>query len=324
MFEDSRRRTPDQGTPPVMFADSIDTKSFINRFSVENPTVIEAIKGFPTLAYLLGDITDEPQGAKKLKDGSGRIIYYLTQGSGMFGLKNPEDALEWAGIFNHIAGSIRHTEFLGGIIDGLTDEQRAELQSRGYDFSQYDSVGLRNLIDLMFITHAGRRQMDEFNWYGLRDQSHPSGDSYENTRQILEESKAPAEFLNLLQIENHGGYLVEEGKSGKFSNIVTALLTLADWTFSQQPNTLEERFEGLRKSGRAPIDQLDLFEAAAITFVRDLRDVTGVKVMGEMLDLPPSLIEDRVREAYVASSGIGLMSAFPSYDRSRMPYTDYP
>lgn len=324
MLEDSLRTTPDQGTPSVRISDLIDIGSFINRFSVEDPTVIEAIKGFPTLTYLLGDVTEEPQGKKPLKDGSERNIFYLTKGSGMFGLKNPEDALEWAGIFNHIAGSIRHTEFLGDVIDHLTDEQRAELQTRGYDFSQYDSVGLKNLIDLMFITHAGRRQMDEFNWYGLRDQSHPSGDSYENTRQIFEESNTPAEFLKLLEIENHGGYLVEEGKSGKFSNIVTAILTMADWTFSQQPNTLEDRFEGLRKSGRAPADQLDLFEAAAITFQRDLEEVTGLDIVGKMLDTPPSFIEDRVREAYVASSGVGLMAVFPSYDRSRMPYLNYP
>lgn len=301
-------------TPYPRVAASIDTDYFIRRYEVANPFVAEVIKEYPTLSYLLGRVTHETKTEKTLQDGTKGNIYFLTEGSGMFGLTNTEDALEWAGIFNHIVGSLRHTYFLGLELGPfLSSEQREEFKKRGYDFGGFDDIGFLNLFDFMFISHAGRRQMDEYNWYGLRDNVHQTGESYTNTLELLDWENAPMLFLALLNVESHGKYLLEAGRGGMFPDIVTALLTYADWTFGQTQNSLEERFKSLRASKRAPEEQLDVFESAGQAFQEALEEIVRPTIFDEMAHVGPYEWETRVRKAYCASSGISLAEAFPGY-----------
>jgi hypothetical protein len=310
--ERERRLPPDATGGVDRVARLIPVDHFIRRYDVTDPHVIEALRQNPTLCYLLGRVTDKPEVRYSVGHNANRSVHILTEGSGMFNLRHPEDAMEWKGIFNHIVGSVAHTEALLDMFSNATADQRAEFKARGYNFDKFDKFGKENMKDVMFITHAGRRQMDEHNWYGIEDDIHPTGDSYENTRRLLSAAGAPQVYLNLLEVENHDVKLAESiNNNGKFSDITMAILTYADWTYAQKPTPLAERFSGLRKSQRASSLMLSRFEPASTAFEQDMIDIFGVNVFDEIKSRPQKEWDKKVRQAYCAPSGLSVKDVFP-------------
>jgi hypothetical protein len=289
----------------------ISTANYINRFNVEDPEVIEALQAHPALCFLLGKVS-EPQTVIDKSTGEKRNVRLLQEGSGMFALKDKEDAMRWQGIFNHIIGSSRHTKFIIDTLNGATPEQHAQLETMGYDFTSFNRYGKQNISEFMFVSHAGRRAMDEHNLYEIRDSAHLTGDSYQNTRLLLNVENAPTKLLELLEVENHASLMLDEGKTGRFLNIAVALLTYADWTFGQNPTTLSDRFKSLRNTQRAPKEELDVFETCATAFEKDMNLVLGKDLFAEMSAQKSKAWEAQVRSAYCSPSGLSPQEVFLS------------
>lgn len=294
---------------PVIMVDR-----FIYVYGVTNLEVQEILEKYPTLCYSLGCVSEESQTSDPRPDGIERPVYFLVEGSGMFNLRNPDDAMRWRGIFNHIVGSSRHVAWLTEKLKGLSDEQRKIFEEKGFDFSEFDLIAPEKLVDFMLVSHAGRRQMDEYKWHPelQGDKAHPSDDSYQNTVDLLSQNYAPQIFRDFMRIEEHD-HLMTSGKNGLLPNITDNVLTYSDWTFGQEANSLEERFKGLRKSRRADEATLTVLENCSTSFETALKEVLGENIWEEMANAGPYEWEQKIRKAYCAPSGISLENTFPSY-----------
>ncbi len=303
---------PSKDLPRTDIAKNIPVSEFINRYHVVSPETQEALRSFPTLCYLLGNITENPQLEDASPDGVKRPVYLLTEGSGMFGLKKPEDAMRWSGIFNHIMGTARQVRFLSELLRNLSEEQKQQFAEKGFNHTSFDEIDPEILQDFMFISHAGRRQMDEYNWHKLQDKAHLSGDSYKNTVALLISNNAPQALIDLMRIEDHDIHLVVAAKDKILPNIVDNILTYADWTYGQQPQPIKDRFKGLRASKRASTETLDILEGIGENFESAFKDIVGVEILGEM---PKAKYEweEKIRRAYCSPSGLSLQEAFPAY-----------
>ena len=297
----------------------IPVDSFIKRFNVENFQVVEVLRRFPTLCYLLGKVTDEPQNSKTLPDSTQRPIFYLVEGSDMFGLKNPEDAIEWKGIFNHVIGSVRNINFISQKLASATEEQKQRLAEIGYDRLSLDTLDPNLLRNFMFISHAGRRKTDEHALYGIHEAPkkdsqnlRPADHSYLYTMEILEESGTSQQLKDLMKVEDHV-YEVEGAKDGRIKNIVDNILTYCDWTYGQEPTPLDVRFRGLRQSRRQSEEILNILEACGTNFENALKEVFGPNIYDQMANADPFPGEKEVREAYAASAGLTLAQVYPDF-----------
>lgn len=285
----------------------------IARYNVEHTLVRETIHEFPELRFLLGHITNEPQGTDRRPDNVERPVYYLTEGSGMFGLANSHDAMRWRGIFNHVMGTARQVYWLAQRVAGLPSYQIAEFGDRGYDVPTLLRIRPEALRDFMFVSHAGRRQMDEYNWHGLRDRVHPSADSGFNTYRLLKQEGAPPLMLDLMRVEMHAHHLAKAVRGNMLPDMIDNLLTYPDWTFGQSPVTLTERFAGLRKSGRSEPEITNILEQCGAAFERDLIDIVDPDIFVKMTHAGPYTWETKIRNAYCAPSGLAMSKVFPNY-----------
>jgi len=148
--------------------------SFIKRYDVADQLLIETLHEHPNLRFLLGNVNPEPAALKKLPDGSTRFVYSLTEGSGMFGLKNPDDAIEWRGIFNHSIGTSRQVYYLADRLSKLPNYRVQLFGERRYNVPSLITIRPLILRDFMFITHAGRRIWDGRDINKLKDAVGPS------------------------------------------------------------------------------------------------------------------------------------------------------
>ncbi|MEK7129543.1 MAG: hypothetical protein AAB803_00850 [Patescibacteria group bacterium] len=306
-------QSPDFSAAHDVITRTIPVDTFVARYRVEHPQVIEALRVYPPLCYLLGRVTDEPQIRDSHPDGVERHVYYLSEGSGMFGLTHPEDAMRWRGIFNHIMGTARQVYWLADRLTRATTAERETFGQRGFDVSTFVAINPLILRDFMFISHAGRRQMDEYNWHGLRDAVHPSGDSGKNTIELLRAERADPTFLDLMRVEMHADHLAVTADSGLFPDMVDNVLTYPDWTFGQKPQSLSERFSGLRKSGRAEVNVLDILERCGTAFERALKEIVSPTIFEDMAHAGPHEWETRIRQTYCAASGLTVAEVFPGY-----------
>lgn len=305
----------------------IPTDHFIEMYGVENALAKEALHSFPALCYLLGNtsvrkVTDSRDGKVKRKPVLGERNH---DGSAMFGLKTPEEAIEWRGIANHIFGSVRNVDFLSQLFAQATDAQKEQMAKLGFDRASMDAVDPTLLQSFQFISHAGRRKADEHAWYGLHRS--PEGDlhnydkphhSFLYTLEILERAKADPKLIDLLRVENHY-FEVDAMRPGINPNVVDSILTYGDWTFNQKPTSLVERFEGLRKSGRQSLEILDLLESAGTNFENALKNVFGLDIFDRMANTPPFPGELEIRTAYAASAGLTLHQIYPDFTHLSRP-----
>lgn len=289
----------------------IPVDTFIEKYNVRNKDTVEVLKEFPVLSYLLGSVSEKPLGSDARPDGTVRPYRIVTEGSAMFGLTNPEDAMRWKGIFNHILGAARHVYFLADKIAHATPIQKQKLLALGYTPASLASLDPFLLRDHKLIDHAGRRQMDELGWHDIHDNAHPSTYSDKNTLALLEQNGADPYFLHRMKEEDHA-YLFSRGKSGRLKDIQFAVLTYGDWTYEQKPMNLSERFRGLRLRNRADSKTLEVLETLGQTFESDLKQVFGESIIQEMMELKPFAWEEKMKNAYAASSGLPVTTVFPS------------
>lgn len=285
----------------------------IRRYDVTHPQMKEALHEFPGLRFLLGKVTPEPVGRDKQPDGIDRPIYFLTEGSGMFGLKNPDDAMRWKGIFNHIMGTSRQVYWLAGRLCQLSNDQINAFAARGFDATSFAGIKQNELRDFMFVSHAGRRQSDEYAWHGLRDTIHPTVDSGINTYQLLQKEGAQSWMLDLMRVEMHADHLVSSVRADHFPNIIDNILTYPDWTFGQAPNTLTERFIKLKTDKRQPAEILDVLEKCGRSFEKALQEIVDPEIFEHMTHAGPYEWETKIRRAYCAPSGLPMEAVFPGY-----------
>jgi len=288
---------------------SIDVDKFIDKYKVTNIDVVEALHEFPVLSYLLGIVTEKPQGTDARPDGVTRPYWVTTEGSAMFGLANPEDAMRWKGIFTHITGAARHVYFLADTIARATPAQKQKLIDLGYTPASLATLDPDLLRDHKLIDHSGRRQMDESVWHGVHDRVHPTIYSEKNTLAILEKNGADPYFLHHMKEEDHA-YLLSRGKSGRLKDIQFSVLTYGDWTFGQKPMSLSDRFAELLLKKRADSDTLDGLKLLGQTFESDLKHVFGENIIQEMMELKPFEWEEKIKRAYAASAGVSVSEIF--------------
>lgn len=298
----------------------IPVDTFIGRFEVTNSLVKDVLHNYPTLCYLLGSVTKEPQRSQNNFNVE-RDVFYLAEGSGMFNLKKKDDALEWKGIFNHTVGSARHTFFLFNKLSEAIKQDpeiKEKLQGAGFDFSEFDKLDAETLRDFMLMDHLTRRQYDEKRWYKLEDEWHPETSvPGETAKALLEKYQADKTFIDLIRVENHPNHLAESATTEEnkhFPNIVDALLTYADWTFEQGPMSLEERFKKLKETRKdiSP-ELLDVLESCGHVFEDTMNEVFETNVFEELKQASPYDWETEIRVAYGAPSGLSLKEAFPGY-----------
>lgn len=300
----------------------IPVEEFFSRYQVENQLIIESVYEFPTLAYLLGRISPAPQFDDNRPDGILRPISLLEEGSGMFGLKNTDDARRWKGMANHTLGTARQTFILSNSFSNLKLDQIESFSKSGYDVSTLSKLNPYLLRDFMLTSHAGRRESDELSWHrellDPQDPAHQEIDPGLATLQQLKNLSAPETLIELMRVEVHGYLLDQIEKYGKFRDFEDISLTVPDWMFGQGPNTLEDRFKGLRASKRASDATLDMLEMGALTFQKDFEEIIGEKLFDLMRRPEPQDWEVKIREAYCSASGIDPRETFPGF------YAQYP
>lgn len=282
-------------------------------YIVENSITSEAINRHPALSNMLGTVSESPQRRKTGRDGIERDVYYVTEGSAMYGLSIPDDAVEWSGIFNHVAGNARNLDYLSRIIAGLTNEQKEQFVGLGYSLDSIDSISPDLLVEFTLgYSHSGRRRADETKRYSLTDAVHTSPDPETSTLDYLRNNKAPAEILELMKAENHQFILGESKEGSNGINIVYRILEYCDWRYNQKPITLKERFDGLRASQRLSDDDLNRLEQIGIEFENDLIGILGQEVIDAMNN---HVWEDEalIREGYCASAGLEMSTVFPEF-----------
>ena len=273
----------------------------------------ETLREFPALRYLLGTVTPESVGTDSRPDGVSRSIHYVTEGSGMFGLTHPEDAMRWKGIFNHVMGSARQVYWLADRLKSVLSREVQEFVKRGFFLSTQMQISPIDLRDFMFVSHAGRRQADEYIWHTLRDRAHPSGDSGRNTFTLLHNTGAPQRYLDLMRVETRAEELVDPRTGDHMPKVIDNILTYCDWTFWQTPITLDERFAGLRKSNRAAPEILDVLEKCGKSFESALKEIVDRDIFEHMTHAGPYAWETKIRRAYCAPSGLAMEIVFPGY-----------
>lgn len=287
----------------------------------ENSQGAEVIKRFPTLGYLLGRV--QSQTVTDLRDGKTKEEHIAVEGSAMFSLENKYDALQWKGIFNHIVGSVRNVNFIAGKLASTTADEKQALAARGFNLQSIETLDPKLLEGFMFVSHAGRRLADEHAWYGIHPS--PKGDpqdqdkphhSYLYTMEILEKAGASPELVELMRVEDHTRE-VDLMRPGINPNVVDNILTYCDWTFGQEPTSLAERFEGLRKSGRQSPEILEILETAGTNFENALKAAFGQDIYEQMASTPPFPGEIEIRTAYAASAGLSLSDIYPNFAKAQ-------
>jgi hypothetical protein len=303
---------------------AIPVESLMFDYGVSVPETQEAIRTFPTLSYLLGRVSSEKRAMIRVDkpELTGETVNILEDGSGMYGLKDRDDALRWKGIMNHVLGTVRGSVGLFDTLKTLSDNDRASMKKLGYDFSSFDRAERNLIVDSGLVVHAGRRGMDEYQWYGMSDHAHPTGDSYINTVALFAARRAHPALFDMLHIEDHT-YLDSGDSNEVFADVLTNILTYCDWRWAQSPLTLDERFEGLRKSGRAPEVRLEHLYSHASVFDRVLSNILGKDFFSRVIRTDGAFVQSEwlIRKGYAASAGLTLQEVFPEFKADVSPET---
>jgi len=191
-----------QGSTPLQEALTTDKRYqygvpvdlFIEYFGVNNPEVLVALRQSPTLCYLLGSVTKTPQTEDGRPDNTMRPVYFLTEGSSMFALKNKDDAMRWRGMFNHITGTSRQVYYLALRLQNLSPEQKQQFGHLGFDSDSFENIDPELLKSFMLISHSARRQADEKVWHGLNDSTHQDADPGIATINYLKKNEGFSSF----------------------------------------------------------------------------------------------------------------------------------
>jgi len=105
----------------------------------------------PGIVDILKGEISELQKTKSQKNGSKNQeveVRIVEKGPGMIDLNDWKDNKEWSGIFNHVLLCARYASYFA-----------EELSKKGHN------IDPQTVLDAMLVSHTGRRQWDEANWY---------------------------------------------------------------------------------------------------------------------------------------------------------------
>lgn len=250
-----------------------------------------------TLEALEGKVSD-PVKTISHKPGSEDkevTVRLVQEGAGMAGLKEREDNKEWSGIFNHLVKTARVATFLA-----------QELRKRG------KNVSPNLILNTVLISHAGRRQWDEANWYPnvveSAQEKAAMGDQPLATP-VLEKAGIPREIMEIVEAHAVGTqYPIE-----RMDTWEKKLALYADFRVSQNSMSLRDRFDDLAKravpAGRLTQEQLDAIEAWAFKTEQEIFSKLSIKPVDITDDYPPQPRWERyIRRLYVNDADDGIFS----------------
>jgi hypothetical protein len=167
----------------------------VERRAIPTPGIEQVLVG-----DVAGPITTESR--KPATKGQNVAVHLVQEGSGQFGLTNLQDNKEWSGIFHH--------SILTARVSGYLAEQIAD---RGYD------VDPTSVVDAMVVSHTGRRQWDEANWYpdAVTDAQERSGVTNETLGLRIIQGKVPEKVFDIVSALAHGNKEFEVSDSTKNS-----------------------------------------------------------------------------------------------------------
>jgi hypothetical protein len=220
-------------------------------------------------------------------------VRLVESGAGMVGLENREDNKEWSGIFNHIVKTARVATFLA-----------EELKKTGV---QVDPSLVLNTI---LVSHAGRRQWDESNWYPdvIENAGEKAkGGDQKLATQVLKKAGISEEIMDIVDAHGIGTiYPIE-----KMDTWEKKLSLYADFRTSQTIMSLRERFEDMAKravpSGRVTQEQLDAIEKWAFATEQDIFSRLSIRPEDILEDMPPQpRWEHYIRRLYINDAEGGI------------------
>lgn len=289
----------------------IPINDFIEKYEVMDPRVQNVLHAFPTLCYLLGNVT--PGDIRDSRpDPVERPMWFVTEGSGMFGLTHPDDAMRWKGIFNHIIGSAGQVMWLSELLKKSSPSQREEFTKRGFDISTLEQLDPKLLRDFMLISHAGRRIADENKEANQNDNGNRCTESGLVTKELFKKLEADPQFRELIHIEDPE-YFIRAGASGILPLLVDNILTYCDWTFTQHSVSLRDRFDDHAKTKRVSPEVLSVFRNVGPAFEQALREIIDSAIFETMRSRPLYTWEYTIRSAYGAAAQLPLSVLFPSF-----------
>lgn len=153
----------------------------------------------------------------------------VIEGAGMVGLSDRVENKEWAGMFNH------YMKVGGGYL-----QLARLLQLNGHQ------VDLQLAVNTTTLSHNGRRQLDEANWYPQEVTNAAEKQKMGDTKIGLENMRRlnlPAELIRAVSVHEIGGiFPFEDTKT--WNEILPMYL---DFRISQDAMTKEDRFRDLER-----------------------------------------------------------------------------
>lgn len=164
------------------------------------------------------------------------------KGPGMIGLRDTDDNREWSGIFNHSVKTAGASLTLGKLLRLNGQKVNEEL-----------------LLNTVMLSHAGRRQYDEANWYPNAVADSEKKKQEGDTRiglDILKEEGISEELVEM--VSAHGlGLSYPYDRMDSWNKKLSMYL---DFRISQGAMPMEQRFKDLRRgveNGRYTQEYLD-------------------------------------------------------------------
>lgn len=226
--------------------------------------VLEALKG--------GVFTE----SKHLQKPNGQQVTtrLVTEGVGMVGLENPRENQEWAGIFNHYVKTAGASLQLGRL-----------LQLNG------ENIDLQLMLDTVMLSHSGRRQYDEANWYPNEvddaEEKKKAGDTQIGLS-TLQDANLSSELLEMIAV--HGlGTIVPFDATKTWNEKLPLYL---DFRISQGPMSMDQRFMDLQRgvaAGRYTQDFLDRTQEWARDREVEVFDALHINSYGAIVENPQNL-----------------------------------
>lgn len=146
------------------------------------PQLINALRG--TISEPCETISHKPG-----TEGQVVTVQIALEGLGMFGLSDWKDNKEWSGIFNHCVLSGRYAAYFS-----------ARMAKAGYETNPH-----RIANAMSTVSHTGRRQWDEANWYPdiVPDAQERKSVSNETLGLRLIHGKVPSDIFELVAALGH-------------------------------------------------------------------------------------------------------------------------
>ena len=204
-------------------------------------------------------------------------VRLVKEGPGMVGLGDWQDNKEWSGILNHFVKTAGAAVKIGKLLE-LNREQ----------------VDVQLLLDTVLLSHSGRRQFDEAQWYPEIVESAQgkakTPDSF-LTIPILRKAGVNERIIEMVSVHTLGaenGYRYED-----MDDWNKKLPMYLDFRIAQEAMPLEKRFADLQRAvaaGRITREALDRLHEWAMRTEQELFDALWIEDYDWLVDHPRHLL----------------------------------